>query len=66
MDAEGGAVRPHKGRLPRHSPHPAIRFAVGWVYADGPLAVLHGPRIIPEFAVGSGSEETKRGTGHLQ
>lgn len=61
VDAGGGAVRPHRRRLPRHSPHPPICFAVGWVYADGPLAVLHGPRVIPQFAVGGGSRETKQG-----
>ena len=38
-----------------HSPHPAIGLAVGRVYADGPLAVLHCPCVVPQFAVGCGS-----------
>lgn len=38
-----------------HSPHSAIGLAVGRVYADGPLAVLHCPCIVPQFAVGCSS-----------
>lgn len=49
------------GSRPRHSPHPPIGFAVGRVYADGPLAVLHSACIIPQFAVGCGSGEAKAG-----
>lgn len=48
-------------RPPGHSPHPAIGFAVGRVYADGSLTVLHSPSVVPEFAVGRGSGETKQG-----
>lgn len=44
-----------------HSPHPAVSFAVGRVYADGPLAVLHSPSVVPQFAVGRGSGDTKQG-----
>jgi hypothetical protein len=44
-----------------HSPHAAIGLAVGRVNADSSLAVLHGPSVVPQFAVGCGSGETKAG-----
>lgn len=51
-----------QGRVPAQLlPHPAVGFAVGRVYADGSLAVLHGPGIVAEFAVGRSSGETNQG-----
>lgn len=44
-----------------HSPHPAVGFAVGRVYADGALAVLHRPGVVAQLAVGRGSAETAGG-----
>lgn len=56
-----GRQTPHTVRV--HSPHPAVGFAVGRVYADGSLTVLHGPCVVPQFAVGRRSGETKRRSG---
>lgn len=56
-----GRQTPHAVRA--HSPHPAVGFAVGRVYADGSLTVLHGPCVVPQFAVGRRSGETKRRSG---
>lgn len=58
---EGGPGRQGPCGPSRHSPHPAVGFAVGRVYADGSLAVLNGTRVVPELAVGRSSGDTKQG-----
>lgn len=67
---------PRRGRAPRrsggrsvgfgsslHSPHAAVGLAVPGVDADGTLAVLYSPHVVPQLAVGRGSGERKLSVG---
>lgn len=46
-----------------HSPHAAIGLAIPRVDANGALAVLHGPHVVPQLAVGCSSGERKLSVG---
>lgn len=42
-----------------NSPHPAVRFAVGGIDADGSLAVARRLRVVAHFAVSGGPACTR-------
>lgn len=46
-----------------HSPHAAVGLAVPGINANGALAVLYRPHVVPQLAVGSSSGERKPSVG---